>query len=180
MSRSSPSGFLRSVWADYRAFYAFRGEVPGRLRLFAAPRILTNPSLHAVILIRIAAASPRPLKFVWRNILITKHSIDISRDPVIGPGLMLSHPFGIVLADVTIGANVLLAHNVTIGSARTPRPGEEVPVPVIGDRVVINPNSVIAGGIHIGADCIIGANSVVDCNMPPNSLFTRGKARTRS
>jgi serine acetyltransferase len=179
VSRTSPAGFRRSVYADYEAFYAFRGESPARLRALAALRILTNPSMHAVILLRIAACSPRPLDFVWRNILISKHSIDLYRKPVLGPGLMLSHPFGIVLGGVTIGEGVLLAHNVSIGSARKPRPGEEIAFPVIGDRVTINPNSVVAGAITIGDDCIIGANCVVDCDMPPGSVFARGELRLR-
>jgi serine acetyltransferase len=180
MATVSVGRFLGLVYADYLAFYHHREESPRRLRLLALPRILANPSMHAVLLIRIACASPSALGFVWRNVLIAKHSIDIYRTPTIGPGLMLSHPFGIVLGGATLGENVLLAHNVTIGSARTPRRGEEIPFPVIGDRVIVNPNSVIAGGVQIGSDSVIGANCVVDCDMPPNSVYTRDTLRTRS
>jgi serine O-acetyltransferase len=180
MAVVSVGRFLSVVYADYLAFYHFRGESEQRLRALALPRLLTNPSMHAVILIRIAIASPRALSFVWRNILIAKHSIDLYRKPTIGPGLMLSHPFGIVLGNATLGENVLLAHNVSIGSSRTPRRGEEIECPVLGDRVIVNPGSVLAGGITIGSDSVIGANSVVDCDMPPNSVFSRGEVRVRS
>jgi len=180
LPRSSPEGVFRSVYADYLAYYQYRGEPRSRLRALLVPRLLTNPSMHATMLIRLALLSPRPLGFVWRNILISKHSIDVDRNSTIGGGLMLAHPFGIVLGGgVTIGTNVLLSHNVTLGAARTPRPGEQLPFPVIGDRVVIHPNTVVAGGIHIGEDSVIGANSFVDCDLPPGSVYRRGEIRTR-
>jgi len=180
MATVSVGRFFSLLYSDYLAFYHFREESPQHLRWLAVPRILTNPSMHAVLLIRIACASPNALNFVWRNILITKHSIDIGLKPTIGPGLMLSHPFGIVLGGGSLGENVLLSHNVTIGSARTPRRGEEVAFPAIGDRVIVNPNSVVAGGVQIGSDSVIGANCVVDCDMPPNSVYSRGEVRLRS
>ena len=179
MSQSAPDGFLASLYADYAAYYQHKAESPRRLRALAVPRMLVNPSLHATLLIRVTLASPRPLAPLWRNILITKHSIDIHRGSAIGAGLMLPHPLGIVLGKVTIGSDVLLAHNVSLGAARISRPGEEVQFPTIGDRVAIGPNSIVVGGVHIGDDSVIGANSVVAEEMPPGSLFTRGRLRPR-
>lgn len=172
--------FLRLVCSDYAAFYHGRGESQARLLALAAPRFIVNPSMHAVILLRLIAASPRSVRWIWRNVLIAKHSIDVYHTPTIGPGLILTHPLGIVLGGGSIGAYVLLTHNVTIGTARTPQPGEEPPFPVIGDRVVINPGSLVVGGIAIGADCVIGANSVVDFDMPPGSIYSGGRLRARS
>jgi serine O-acetyltransferase len=144
------------------------------LRLLAAPRILVNPSLHAVILIRAALATPNVLFALWRNVLITKHSIDLQWGCRIGPGLVLTHPLGVVLGGgVTIGSNVQLAHNVSIGLAHVPQPAEPLEYPTIGDDVVIYPNSVIVGGIHVGAGSVIGANSYVDQDLPPNTVFRR-------
>jgi serine O-acetyltransferase len=178
----SAGGFFSLIYADYQAFYRFRAESRWRLALLAPLRMLVNPSMHAVILIRIWIASPRPTAFIWRNILIAKHSIDVFGKPSIGPGLMLSHPFGIVLDNVTIGKDVLMTHNVTIGAIRGARPGEEhnPELPIVGDRVVIYPNTVIAGGVRIGADSVIGANSLVDHDVPPGSVFSRGEIRTRA
>jgi serine acetyltransferase len=174
------SGFPALVFADYGAFYHYRGESRPKLLALAPLRMLVNPSLHAALLIRLVAASPAPLTFIWRNILIAKHSIDVYRRPTIGPGLILAHPLGIVLGGGEIGSHVVLTHNVTIGAARTPRPGEELPFPIIGDRVVINPGSLVVGGVRIGADCVIGANSIVDFDMPPNSIYSRGRLRPRT
>ncbi len=151
------------------------------MRRLALPRMLVNPSLHATLLIRIALAGPRWLAFVWRNVLIAKHSIDVGPGCTIGPGLMLSHPFGIVLGPgVVIGENVLLSQNVTLGAARVPRPGEQLPCPVVGDRVVIHPNTVVAGPVRIGDDSVIGAGSFVDSDVPPRSVFRRGEVRPAS
>ena len=179
VSRTAPAGLLASVYADYLAYYQHSGESPRRQRLLAPLRMLVNPSLHATILVRLTLASPRQLAFLWRNLLITKHSIDIHRGSVIGPGLMLPHPLMIVLGTVTIGSDVLLAHNVSLGASRMKLAGAEVEFPTIGDRVVISPNSVVAGGVHIGDDCVIGANSVVSEDMPPGSVFAGGRLRTR-
>ena len=172
--------FFELVYSDYEAFYHSRGESRARLRALVVPRILVNPSMHATVLIRLVATSPRALIFLWRNILIAKHSIDVYCRPTIGPGLILVHPLGIVLGGGTIGSHALIAHNVSIGAARTPSPGDEVPYPVIGDRVVINPGSLVVGGIEIGDDSVIGANSIVDFDMPPGSVYTRGRLRPRS
>lgn len=39
----------------------------------------------------------------------------------------------------------------------------------IGSRCYIGPHTVIAKGVAIGDGCIIGANSFVNCNLPPKS-----------
>lgn len=135
-----------------------------------------NPSLHAAMLIRIALAGPRPLFFVWRNVLIAKHAMDIAPSCLVGPGLNLPHPFGLVLGrGVRIGSDVLLYQNVTLGTARRPRGGERLPVPTIGDGVVIHPNCVVAGGVMVGARSVIGANSFVNRDVPADSMFRRGE-----
>ncbi|MEY2513741.1 MAG: serine O-acetyltransferase [bacterium] len=177
MPQTAPDGFFASVYADYLAYYQHNAESEQRLRTLAPLRMLVNPSLHATILIRLLLASPRPFAFVWRNILIAKHSIDVQRGSVIGAGLMLPHPLGIVLGKATVGGNVLLAHNVTLGAARMSGPGNEQDFPVIGDRVVISPGSIVAGGVRIGADCVIAANCIVAEDMPPGSVFSRGRLR---
>lgn len=166
------------IYADYLAHYGRRGESSARLHLLGPLRMLINPSMHAAILIRIAVASPRACAFVWRNILLSKHSIDVDPKCVIGAGLILPHPFGIVLGPGVIGANVLLSHGVTVGAARVPRPGESL-FPVIGDRVVIHPGTVVAGAIRVGSDTVIGANSFVDHDLPPHSVYRRGDVQTR-
>lgn len=170
----SSSRIFSLVYADYVAHYNNRAESSARLLLLVLPRMLVNPSMHAAILIRICIAGPRPLFFIWRNLLVAKHSMDIGPNCKVGPGLNLPHPFGLVMGTgVTLGRNVLLYHNVTLGTARAPGQREHLPVPIVEDDVVIHPNSVIAGGVTIGARSVIGANSFVKHDLPPNTVFRR-------
>ena len=83
--------------ADYLALYRDRGESPRRRRIAFLPRLLTNPSLHAVLLLRLANASPRFTWWFWRQVLVSKHAMDWTGPFEIGPGLRLPHPVGVVM-----------------------------------------------------------------------------------
>jgi acetyltransferase-like isoleucine patch superfamily enzyme len=48
---------------------------------------------------------------------------------------------------------------------------------VIEDEVVIFPNSVVVGGITIGARAVIGAGSVVIADVPADSIVTGNPAK---
>jgi serine acetyltransferase len=164
---------LALIAADYRAFSRLRGDARQRRWLLALPRLLLNPSLHAVVLVRLASGGPRWLHWLWRNVLIAKHSMDIGHDIAIGPGLILPHPFGIAIGKGTlIGRDVLIAHNVSIGpnvhSLRLPR---------IGDRAHLSLGATILGDIELGNGCLIGANAFVDFDVPPGGVVggPRGK-----
>ncbi len=76
--------------------------------------------------------------------------------------VFLPHPFGIVVAaGATLGDDVVIGHQVTIGN----RNGV-LAAPTIGDRVYIGAGAKILGAILIGDDAIIGANSVVTRDIP--------------
>ena len=70
----------------------------------------------------------------------------------------------------TIGRNVTIFHQVTIGRSR----GE---APVIGDNVFIGPGAKIFGGIRIGDNVNIGANCVVFQDVPDNATVVLPKPR---
>lgn len=159
---------LQLYHSDYRAQLRRKPpESTRRSRLLALPRLLVSPSLQALLAIRLANASPRAIWWFWRNCFVRLHSMDWSGPLLIGPGLELPHPIGVLLVrGAVIGSDVALGHNVTLGGARdggTPR---------LGDRVTIYPGAVIVGGITIGADSIISANSVVTRNVPPGRILT--------
>lgn len=48
---------------------------------------------------------------------------------------------------------------------------------IIGDHVWIGANTIILPGIEIGADCVIGAGSVVTKNIPANSIAAGNPAK---
>lgn len=159
------------LWSDYVAnCERADGTLPPRWTL--PLRFIVNPSLHACTLIRLANASPRWLFFLWRNLLIAKHSIDLHPHCHIGPGLTLPHPLNICIAgEVRVGADCVLLHGCNVGSRQTTRPGAVQVVPTIGDRVTLYTGCLVVGGIHVGSDVVVGAYAFVDADVPDGGVI---------
>jgi serine O-acetyltransferase len=98
-----------------------------------------------------------------------RYGLELAPGSQIGGGLLLSaHPGGITVnPEVRIGRNCNLFHGVTIGRAYG---GQAPGVPVLGDRVWVGPGAKVVGGITIGDDVAIGANSVVTTDVPAHSV----------
>ena len=87
------------------------------------------------------------------------------------------HPIGIVIhPKAVIGKNCTIFQNVTIGQGKYNQERER-DVPLIEDSVTVYPNSVIAGGIKIGKNCIIGAGSIVLSDIPENAVAAGNPAK---
>jgi serine O-acetyltransferase len=81
-----------------------------------------------------------------------------------GPGLKLGHYGNVVVnGDVRIGKNCEIQMGVCIGRHKGG-------VPTIGNNVYIGPGAKIFGGIHIGDNVSIGANAVVNKDVPDNCV----------
>lgn len=92
-----------------------------------------------------------------------KFGIDISLSTNIGPGLKIEHFGGIfVNGKAVIGMRCSILHDVTIG--------EYGGAPIIGNYVFIGPGAKLIGGVRVGDNVIIGANSVVTKNIPDNAV----------
>lgn len=86
----------------------------------------------------------------------------------LGGDFYLTHRYCVINAQ-SIGEHVTVLQGVTIGKDKTGKPS-------IGDNVIIYPNAVIAGGIHIGNNVVIGANAFVNFDVPDNSTVRAPKA----
>jgi serine O-acetyltransferase len=93
--------------------------------------------------------------------------IEIKAEADIGSGFLVLHYGGIFIGSAVIGKNVTVTHNVTIGLAGN---GVNRGVPTIGDNVHIAPGANISGKIRIGRNARIGANAVVQRNVPDSAL----------
>ena len=77
---------------------------------------------------------------------------------VVGSGLFLPHPLGVVIgAGAVIGRNCVLYQGVTVGKVKDEASG----YPTIGNDVVVYANSVIAGDVEVGDKVTIGCNSSI-------------------
>jgi len=87
------------------------------------------------------------------------------------------HPTGIVIGmKVKIGKGCKIYQNVTIGTkeAKTFKTSK---YPVIGNNVIIYPNSLIIGDISIGDNVIIGAGSLILEDVPSNTVIAGNPAK---
>ncbi len=171
--------------SDYRVGYAYKEESELRTRMLMLPRMLTNASLHANVLFRLIIGTPRWMSYLWRRILISSHSCDISRDITIGPGLELPHPFGIAIgANSHIGSNVCIHHGVSIGPVRgrwIPGQTDSDATVVIGDGAVLYPYcQVLAVNKVVGPGAQVGALQILTDNLPPGAMLARGAIRLAS
>lgn len=81
----------------------------------------------------------------------------------IGSGLRLCHGNSIVCIAESIGENVDIYQQTTIGFSKNG-------FPKIGNNVIIYAGAKVLGNIKIGNNVIIGANAVVKNDIPDNSV----------
>ncbi|GGH32347.1 serine acetyltransferase [Sphingobacterium alkalisoli] len=111
----------------------------------------------------------RQIGLRYKYKLISKRGCDFSYNSHVGKGLRLPHPIGIVIGDgVIIGDNVMIFQQVTLGSHG--KAGKDLAYPVIENNVRIYAGAKIIGGIRVGEGSIIGANSLINKDIPPYSV----------
>ncbi|MDO5151471.1 MAG: serine acetyltransferase [Oscillospiraceae bacterium] len=93
-----------------------------------------------------------------------KYGVDIGLNTKIGLHPWVEHYYGLVLGDgVVIGDQCTLYQGVTLGQRKNK-------YPVVGNNVIVYPNSIILGDIQIGDNAIILAGSVVLKDVLPYSI----------
>jgi serine O-acetyltransferase len=91
--------------------------------------------------------------------------------PDLGGGVFMPHWGRIVLNAESIGRDLYVFHNVTVGNDyRTGRPR-------LGERVFLGAGAMVIGGVVIGDDVVVGAGSVVTASVPPSSVVVGNPAR---
>jgi serine O-acetyltransferase len=119
-----------------------------------------------------------PLSAIYRtlNKLVEWNcGIKLSYTVQVGRRVRIWHFGGLILGARSIGDDVHLRHNTTLGVARRGDPGSMKPV--IEDGVDIGAGAVIAGPVTIGRNSVVGANAVVLQDVPPHSLAVGVPAR---
>lgn len=133
--------------------------------------ILTYAGFHALLAYRIAhrlrqwgvPLLPRALSQLARWLT----GIEIHPAATIGKGFFIDHGMGVVIGETAeIGDSVTLFQGVTLGGTGKERGKRH---PTLGNHVVVGAGAKILGGITIGDNVKIGANSVVLKSVPANS-----------
>lgn len=92
----------------------------------------------------------------------------------LGRRVRIWHHGGIWMGARAIGDDVHIRHNTTFGVLNR---NDLNAKPIIGNRVDIGVGACILGAVTVGDDCVIGPNSVVIRDLPPNSVVMGVPAR---
>jgi serine O-acetyltransferase len=141
--------------------------------------IFTYAGFHALLAFRIAHRLrmhgvpffPRVISQLARWLT----GIEIHPSAKIGAGFFIDHGMGVVIGETAeVGDYVTLFQGVTLGGTGKERGKRH---PTLGNHVVVGAGAKILGGIRIGDNVKIGANSVVLKNVPANSTVIGVPAR---
>jgi len=101
--------------------------------------------------------------------------VEIHPAATIGGNFFIDHGAGVVIGETTIiGDHVTLFQGVTLGGTGKERGKRH---PTLGSHVVVGAGAKILGGMTIGDNVTIGANSVVLKSVPPDSTVIGVPAR---
>jgi len=106
--------------------------------------------------------------FTWLNVVV--FGIEFTARCEVGAGLMLPHSVGTVVGASVIGDNATVFQGVTVGALEADLQYDERLRPRLGDNVFVGAGAKLLGGIDIGNNVKIGANSVVLKSLPDNCV----------
>ena len=155
---------LQSIREDIRT--VFEKDPAARSVL----EVLTYPGLHALWLHRVSHGLwKRNFKSTAR---ILSHfarfltGVEIHPGAVIGRRFFIDHGMGVVIGETAVvGDDVLLYHQVTLGGVSLEKTKRH---PTLGNNVLVGMGAKILGPITIGEGTRIGANAVVNKDIPAN------------
>lgn len=82
----------------------------------------------------------------------------------VGPRLFIEHGFATIITAKSIGSDLWVNQQVTIG-------WNYDKAPVLGNGVRVAAGAKVIGGVMLGDNCIIGANGVVTKDVPPEEVW---------
>ena len=93
--------------------------------------------------------------------------IELPCEVVVGRNFVIDHFGGVIISGYAkFGNNCRIRNGVVVGLRRV----EEKYAPIVGNDVDIGSGAKLLGPIKIGNNVLIGANAVVLCDVPDNSI----------
>jgi serine O-acetyltransferase len=132
-----------------------------------------HPRSFPIILIRLSQyfykyKITKPFSYIFSLLNIIIFSIEVTPRCKIGEGLFIPHSLGTVIGATKIGKNCTLFQGVTLGAKYADLEFTEESRPIVLDNVTIGAGAKVLGGITIGNNVIIAANSLVINSIPDN------------
>jgi serine O-acetyltransferase len=162
---------LNLLKADLDRQYELAGS-PGRANFWRIAGRTFHPRFLPLVLLRTSQeletrripVFPQVLSYL--NLIL--FGIEVAPKCSIGPGLFLPHTVGTVIGAWSIGRDVTIFQNVTLGAKTADMGWNMQKRPSVGDGVTLGAGCKILGFVHLGAGSIVGANAVVLNNVPEN------------
>jgi serine O-acetyltransferase len=102
--------------------------------------------------------------YKWVQIMT---GIELPCEVEVGSNFVIDHFGGIIISGYAkFGDNCRIRNGVVVGLRRV----DEPVAPRIGNNVDIGAGAKVLGPITVGNDVIVGANAVVICDVPDNSI----------
>ncbi|MGW2672128.1 serine O-acetyltransferase EpsC [Streptomyces sp. NPDC001272] len=103
-----------------------------------------------------------------------KTSVEIHPGAVLGRRVFIDHGAAVVIGETAVvGDDVTIYHQVTLGAvgwwSDNKRPSGERRHPVVGHHVVLGTNATVLGPVTIGEHAVIGAQALVNKDVPPGA-----------
>jgi len=103
------------------------------------------------------------------------YGVEVPFSAKVGRRVVIEHQGGIVIHGCSvIGDDCVIRQGVTLGNRHMNEPFD---APVLGNRVNVGAGAKLLGGVHIGDDASIGANSVVLRDVPAGGTAVGVPAR---
>ena len=136
---------------------------------------LIHPRFVPVLLIRLSqlchARKPlRPFSMVFSLANVLMFGLEVTPRCKIGPGLLIPHTSGTVIGAAELGNNVTIFQGVTLGAKFADLGFTPETRPVLEDGVVIGAGAKVLGGIRIGRNGVVAANSLLFESVPANGF----------
>jgi serine O-acetyltransferase len=139
-----------------------------------------HPGFRAVALYRIAhwlsVIGFRGLPELITARSLSKTGAEILCRAEIGPGLLVTHPAGVVVGSgAKLGSNCTVMQNVTIGVKSLLQAPPQYPT--LGDKATLCAGAIVLGNVAIGDEATIGAGAVVITDVPRDATVCGVPAR---
>lgn len=159
-----------------QTLHDIKGDLPKNGLKYFINTFFFNPSFRLLLAFRIGKYLAHSRLSLLRLVaarkrmkLINKYNCDFSFNATIGRNCKFAHPLSIVIGSTAvIGNDVTIFQNVTLGSHG--KKGHSKLYPTIENGVTIYTGAILIGGITVGENSIIGAGTLVNCDIPANSV----------
>jgi serine O-acetyltransferase len=169
------------LYADLERQLQLTGQPDAQASLLLLLRRVPHPRFLPIVLCRSSRSAflnglpalAHLLSFLNQIIF----GIEISPKCIIGPGIFFPHTSGTVIGASKIGRSVTIFQGVTLGARQIDMKYDSALRPELGDFVVVGAGAKVLGGITLGDNVRVGANSVLLRSVPANATVAGIPAR---